>query len=440
MRRLTFTCCLLIAAAAARADLEPVGRWDLPPGHGAAVTLQVDGDLALGGADDTVDNNPGGWLWTVDLTDPASPTQRGELELTGVPADIAVHDGIAAVVWYHARTNRGALALVDVSDPDHPELLSEATIYGKPTAVAWLPFFIAVAVEGTGAGIGDHLLIEYASDPWHPVFVDTQLLPYAPTAMALDGDRLYLAGDGGSVHGFEWFDMSDPSDPELLDSYNLSLLFVALDAQGDILHTLLPDGTYVLVDISSGFHLWFRASLGLEPPAGGLALRGAAVYTAAGDGLTVIGTGDPDHPFASCTVTDNPAVDVALGTDLCVLLDAGGLWTIPLCTEPMSLEDQPEPAPSPPTRLWLGEPYPNPFNPSVTVSYTLPRPGEARLTVHDARGRQVAILVDSPETAGTHEAIWSGRDVAGKAMSSGTYYIWLEMNGETLTRMITLLR
>jgi len=439
MHRLVPLIILLLAAAAARADLDPVGRWDLSPDAGVAAVVRVAGDLALVGVDETAGNNPAGRLRLVDVADPAAPAGRGDVDLTGVPLDISIYDGIAAVTWYHARLNRGALALIDLDDPDQPEFMSEVTVHGKPVAVAWQPYFILVAVEGTSAGIGDHLLIEYAADPWHPGFVDTVSLPYAPSAMSLDGDRLYLAGvGGGGVPQCEWFDVSDPTDVEILDSYGLTLLFTSLAAQGDFLHTLLPDGTYVLVDVSSGYHLWFRASLGLAPPPGGLALAGDAVYAAAADGLTVIGTGDPDNPFAACLATGAPAVDVSLGANIGVLLDAAGFWTVPLCAEPMSNEPRPESAP--PAILKLDEPYPNPFNPSVTVTYALARPGEARLTVHDARGRHVATLVDGPQTVGTHEAIWDGRDATGKAMPSGTYYLRLETVGSTLTRSATLIR
>ncbi|MBU0741731.1 hypothetical protein KJ554_05175, partial [bacterium] len=335
MRRVPFICCLLAAAAPASAwTPAPLGRWDLPAGRGAAVTLQLDGDLALVGADDTADNgNPGGWFWAVDLSDPAAPVQRAELELTGVPADIARHGDIAAVVWYHVRINRGALALIDLGDPPPPGIAAEATVFGAPTAVAWLPPYVVTAVRGTGAGIGDHLLVQYAADPGNPVYADTVLLPFAPSALALGDGLLYVSGDAGSLAQLEWFDTSDPSDMTLVDSWGLSLHFVALDVQGDLLHTLRESGDYVLVDLS-GDYLWFRAALDLPSPPGGLARSGDAIYAAAGGNLTVIGAGDPDHPFTAGTFADGAAADVALGADVCALLDATGLWTLPLFDGP----------------------------------------------------------------------------------------------------------
>ncbi|MBC8426469.1 hypothetical protein H8E07_20310, partial [bacterium] len=86
MRRLSSIVCLLLAAAAARADLEPVGRWDLPPDSGVAVVVQVAGDLALVGVDAPAGHNPAGRLRLVDLTDPAPPPARGAPAPPGVPA------------------------------------------------------------------------------------------------------------------------------------------------------------------------------------------------------------------------------------------------------------------------------------------------------------------------------------------------------------------
>ncbi|MBU1674718.1 T9SS type A sorting domain-containing protein, partial [bacterium] len=95
---------------------------------------------------------------------------------------------------------------------------------------------------------------------------------------------------------------------------------------------------------------------------------------------------------------------------------------------------------SPPAAAALGEPYPNPFNPSVKIAYALPRPGPVRLTVHDARGRVLATLVDGVKAAGTHEAAWEGRDKTGKHVPSGTYFIHLETDDESSVRKTTLLR
>ncbi len=60
--------------------------------------------------------------------------------------------------------------------------------------------------------------------------------------------------------------------------------------------------------------------------------------------------------------------------------------------------------------------YPNPFNPTTTIGYALPRPEYVRIVVYDVLGHRVATLVDGPQAAGTHEVSLNASD-----LPSGTY-------------------
>lgn len=93
-----------------------------------------------------------------------------------------------------------------------------------------------------------------------------------------------------------------------------------------------------------------------------------------------------------------------------------------------------------PPALGLETPAPNPFNPTTTIRYSVPAPGTVRLTVHDARGRIVARLVDGVEDAGVRAVTWNGRDTSGAAVSSGVYYARLESDGALRTTKMVLLR
>jgi hypothetical protein len=80
--------------------------------------------------------------------------------------------------------------------------------------------------------------------------------------------------------------------------------------------------------------------------------------------------------------------------------------------------------------------FPNPFNPRTTLAFVLPRAGEARLRVLDARGREVACPLAGAYPAGPGEVSW---DAAG--LSSGVYFARLDLDGEALlTRKLTLVR
>ncbi len=68
--------------------------------------------------------------------------------------------------------------------------------------------------------------------------------------------------------------------------------------------------------------------------------------------------------------------------------------------------------------------YPNPFNPTTEITYTLPASAArepARLEIFDVAGRLVRVLVDGLQEPGTHRVMWDGADAAGIPVASGVY-------------------
>jgi DNA-binding beta-propeller fold protein YncE len=66
--------------------------------------------------------------------------------------------------------------------------------------------------------------------------------------------------------------------------------------------------------------------------------------------------------------------------------------------------------------------YPNPFNPETEIAFMLPVSGDATVSVHDAAGRLVRVLVDAELEAGTHRVVWDGTDADGRSVASGVYF------------------
>jgi len=67
--------------------------------------------------------------------------------------------------------------------------------------------------------------------------------------------------------------------------------------------------------------------------------------------------------------------------------------------------------------------FPNPFNPSTHLTYDLPSEGIVTLAVYDMLGREVAMLVNGPQTSGRHSATWAAEGPRGS--SSGVYIVRL---------------
>ncbi|HPS39877.1 MAG TPA: FlgD immunoglobulin-like domain containing protein [Candidatus Cloacimonadota bacterium] len=84
--------------------------------------------------------------------------------------------------------------------------------------------------------------------------------------------------------------------------------------------------------------------------------------------------------------------------------------------------------------------YPNPFNPSTTITFSLPDAAKAKLTVFNLRGQHVRTLVNSDLPRGLHKFIWDGVDDNQRSVSSGVYFFRLEAGGKQSIRKSLLLK
>ncbi len=83
----------------------------------------------------------------------------------------------------------------------------------------------------------------------------------------------------------------------------------------------------------------------------------------------------------------------------------------------------------------LGEAYPNPFNPSTAIRFSLREAGEASLSVFDVTGRMVRALASGSFEAGTHEFVFHADD-----LPSGLYVYRLVTRAGTVSAPVVLLK
>ena len=93
-----------------------------------------------------------------------------------------------------------------------------------------------------------------------------------------------------------------------------------------------------------------------------------------------------------------------------------------------------------PVRTELRAPYPNPFNPQVTIAYALKNPANVVISVYDIRGRRVREISPGLKPAGRHQEVWRGRDDAGRQQASGVYFIRLRAGEYEQTHRVMLLK
>jgi hypothetical protein len=88
----------------------------------------------------------------------------------------------------------------------------------------------------------------------------------------------------------------------------------------------------------------------------------------------------------------------------------------------------------------LNQNFPNPFNPSTVISYSLKRDGRVRLDVFNLLGQHVRTVSDGWNSAGTNSVIWDGTDSRGQSVASGIYMYRLETTQGSITRKMALIR
>ncbi len=83
--------------------------------------------------------------------------------------------------------------------------------------------------------------------------------------------------------------------------------------------------------------------------------------------------------------------------------------------------------------------YPNPFNPSTSIGFSLPVAAPVTLAVYNLKGQLVKTLLSNSELgSGKHSVIWDGLDDNGRSVSSGIYFCRLSSGSTQATRKMLL--
>ena len=80
-----------------------------------------------------------------------------------------------------------------------------------------------------------------------------------------------------------------------------------------------------------------------------------------------------------------------------------------------------------PTGFKLTSAYPNPFNPSTTLHYSVEKERETGITIHNIAGQKIRELYRGIQQPGSYAVTWDGSDAYGRAMASGIYIYTLKL-------------
>jgi hypothetical protein len=322
----------------------------------------------------------GDGLKIVDLSNPETPQQIGHLDTySRVAAGLVWRDDL---IYLAAGLN--GLMVIDVTTPAAPVLLGQVATPGNA---------MDVVVAGSHAFVADHnegLQVVDISVPEAPFVAASLPLPGRQGTVLLDGTTLYLGGEGT---GLRVIDVSDPTTPEVTGWLPFQSRDLVLDG-----HLLLAAGH---------------------------------------DGVTLI---DRTDPSAMTSVGFMPTWEaghsVAVADSFLVLAGDQILVAPRPCVDISGVGDAP-----PELTVWAQlSGHPNPFNPRITIAFTLGQAQRASLEVYDLAGRRIAELASGEFAAREHRVEWDGRDSQGKAAAAGCFFVLLRGQAHTQSVKVMLVR
>jgi hypothetical protein len=84
--------------------------------------------------------------------------------------------------------------------------------------------------------------------------------------------------------------------------------------------------------------------------------------------------------------------------------------------------------------------YPNPFNPSTTITYTVPHAGAFTIAIYNLLGQEVERFDLHPASAGQYTLQWNAQNHSGTSVPSGLYFAKMHAENITSTHKLLLLR
>jgi hypothetical protein len=370
----------------------------------------------------------------LDLQDPSNPSLEGSLTLSGNALRICVDSGYAFIAEDGAYT----LWVININDVSNPQLVTTITTvcnYARDIVVRENLLYLVC---------DQHFQIIDIADINNPEIICTYDDVTGATGICVTGDYLYIA-----EYDLMKFDISDPEIPVHLESYPIpgccynvavqdNYLFVTTDSAFLIFQDedLLPVGNIdgIVTDFYSGDPIE-GACVSLGSFSDSTGYNGAyllenipvGVY----DGLTCTAEGYCDLTFDYVIVLENQTTTV----DFALYPETGA--------DDLIVSD---------TQLLTN--YPNPFNPTTTISFSLNTENteNIELIIYNLKGQKVKTLIAFPNQSsheattwqaglGTRDSVtWDGTDENNQPVSSGIYLYRLKSGEIEISRKCLLLK
>jgi hypothetical protein len=404
-------------------------------------------------------------IMEVDISNPAAPVVVGSFGTCGWLYRTVLSDTIAFIT--DARTQ---MRTVNINNPNHLFGLSSMDLSnneGRDIATRGNYAYLTM----TDAGSNISLEVFEVSNPAEPESVYNVSCNEA-SEIVTEGDYVYAA----SLTGISTFSLANPAIPQCVNFLNLPFGSAGLGlavADGYLYRGAGTSFSVCSLSNPAAPQLVGSCNLGGGCCIFDLAVAGHYAYVANGyGGMRIVDVSDPANPCEINWIGGFWVGAVAASGNIAIMDDDTriSIWDVTNPLNPIlvgyystyeyirDLEIQGQylfttgwfdfrvyqcdaltnviPTDKPlPAQFNLLPPYPNPFNPSTVIRFSLPYTQQAKLTIYDITGRQVKVLTNEILSAGEHRVTFDGSD-----LSSGVYFVRLQSGQHTQTEKMVLLK
>jgi hypothetical protein len=93
-----------------------------------------------------------------------------------------------------------------------------------------------------------------------------------------------------------------------------------------------------------------------------------------------------------------------------------------------------------PTVYALSQNFPNPFNPTTTIEYSIPQAGNVDLVIYNLAGQKVRTLINEHQAASYNKVVWDGKNDMGESVGAGMYFYKLVSGNFNKIQKMTLIK
>ena len=381
-----------------------------------------------------------GTVSIISLTDPENPEIIGHFGEYSHGYGLDIEGDLMAVGFYHDH-ERG-LVLADISDLENIVELGRCELNYQPNDVTIIGDYVYVDE-------GNTLFIISISDPENPQIVTEFHGLHGPPVNYAYEDGYLLILEGSS--GFEILSLEEPEEPIVTGRYHTPESAQNLVSKDGLAYSA-ECSNLGIYDVSRALGAWYldlsaeTNDFG-EVPINSVAEWELTIHNLSSRSREITDIILDDDVFecsfeevfelsaesdTTFTITFTPASDTSYTSVLEVVSNDHSI-DVQLFGRGIILDAAAE-EPEVGYNFALYDAYPNPFNSSTHIRYTLDQDGFVTLKLYDLAGREVASLANEKQSAGNYQTVW---DTEGRP--SGMYLLRLHVDGrERVTKLILI--